>query len=101
VSPHASGSKWPLLAGDDAPWRATAATAQGIWSVPHIHHAPVLRVAKQDNSVAYALAIMKVQPDESGGAGRRGDGEPGWSSSSSSLPYRLGEPKSPRVSRHE
>jgi hypothetical protein len=98
VSPHASGSKWPLLAVDDAPWHATT---RGIRSVPHIHHVPVLRVAKQDNSVVYALAGMKVQPDESGGAGRRGDGEPGWSSSSYSLPYRPGEPKSPRVARRE
>jgi len=63
VSPHA-GSKRPLLAGDDAPWRATAATApggQGIRPVPRIHHAPVLRVAAQDDSAAYALAVMKVR----------------------------------------
>jgi hypothetical protein len=99
--PHAGGSKWPLLVGDDAPWRAPAATAQGIRSVPHIHHAPVLRVAKQDDSVAYALAVMKVQPDESDDAGRHSDGEPAWSSSSSSLPYRPGEPKSPRVALRE
>ena len=62
ISPHA-GSKRPLLAGDDAPWRATAATAagQGIRPVPRIHHAPVLRVATQEDSAAYALAIMKVR----------------------------------------
>ena len=63
VSPHA-GSKRPLLAGDDAPWRAAAATApggQGIRPVPRIHHAPVLRVAAQDDSAAYALAVMKVR----------------------------------------
>ncbi|KAG2592114.1 uncharacterized protein LOC120672371 [Panicum virgatum] len=67
VSPHA-GSKRPLLAGDDAPWRAAAATApggQGIRPVPRIHHAPVLRVAAQDDSAAYSLAVMK-HPDPIG-----------------------------------
>ncbi|CAO1946185.1 unnamed protein product [Urochloa humidicola] len=67
VSPHA-GSKRPLLAGDDAPWRATAATASGghgIRPVPRIHHAPVLRVSTQDDSAAYALAVMK-HPDPIG-----------------------------------
>ncbi|RCV27613.1 hypothetical protein SEVIR_5G342400v4 [Setaria viridis] len=64
VSPHA-GSKRPLLAGDDAPWRATAAGGQGIRPVPRIHHAPVLRVAAQDDSAAYALAVMK-HPDPIG-----------------------------------
>jgi hypothetical protein len=63
VSPHAGGtSKRPLLAGDDAPWRvaATGAAAVGLRPVPRIHHAPVLRVATQDDFAAYALAVMKV-----------------------------------------
>ncbi|XP_062207047.1 uncharacterized protein LOC133908870 [Phragmites australis] len=66
VSPHAGASKRPLLAGDDAPWRAAATAAgQGIRPVPRIHHAPVLRVAAQDDSAAYALAVMK-HPDPIG-----------------------------------
>ncbi|NP_001144410.1 hypothetical protein Zm00014a_031905 [Zea mays] len=66
ISPHA-GSKRPLLAGDDAPWRATAATSagQGIRPVPRINHASVLRVSTQEDSAAYALAIMK-HPDPIG-----------------------------------
>ncbi|KAL6614397.1 hypothetical protein ACP70R_036667 [Stipagrostis hirtigluma subsp. patula] len=64
VSP--AGSKRPLLAGDDAPWRAAATGgAPGLRPVPRIHHAPVLRVATQDDSAAYALAVMK-HPDPIG-----------------------------------
>ncbi|KAK3165611.1 hypothetical protein QOZ80_1AG0035450 [Eleusine coracana subsp. coracana] len=68
ISPHAGGtSKRPLLAGDDAPWRvaATGGAAGGLRPIPRIHHAPVLRVATQDDSAAYALAVMK-HPDPIG-----------------------------------
>ncbi|XP_020187959.1 uncharacterized protein [Aegilops tauschii subsp. strangulata] len=64
VSPTAAASKRPHLAGDDAPWRVAAAGSAGIRPVPRIHHAPVLRVA-QDDSSAYALAIMR-NPDPIG-----------------------------------
>ncbi|XP_052152497.1 uncharacterized protein LOC127770721 [Oryza glaberrima] len=64
VSPAAAAAKRPHLAGDDAPWRATATGAAGIRPVPRIHHAPVLRVAQDDYS-AYALAVMK-HPDPIG-----------------------------------
>ncbi|XBI19587.1 hypothetical protein VPH35_061062 [Triticum aestivum] len=60
VSPTAAASKRPHLAGDDAPWRVAAAGSAGIRPVPRIHHGPVLRVA-QDDSSAYALAIMRVR----------------------------------------
>ncbi|KAL5219934.1 hypothetical protein ABZP36_024647 [Zizania latifolia] len=63
VAPAAT--KRPHLAGDDAPWRASAAGAAGIRPVPRIQHGPVLRVAQDDSSSAYALAVMK-HPDPIG-----------------------------------
>uniref|UniRef100_A0ACD5WJV2 Uncharacterized protein n=1 Tax=Avena sativa TaxID=4498 RepID=A0ACD5WJV2_AVESA len=65
VSPTAAASKRPHLAGDDAPWRVAATGSAGIRPVPRIHHAPVLRVSTQDDSSAYALALMK-HPDPIG-----------------------------------
>ncbi|KAG8078126.1 hypothetical protein GUJ93_ZPchr0007g5500 [Zizania palustris] len=60
-----SATKRPHLAGDDAPWRAAATGAAGIRPVPRIQHGPVLRVAQDDSSSAYALAVMK-HPDPIG-----------------------------------
>lgn len=61
--PHA-WSKRMLLAGDDAlgvpPQSTATSVGQGIWHVPRIHHASILRVAMQEDSLAYTFTVMKV-----------------------------------------